>query len=374
MLVSWGHKRVCQFNIQGFLLPTPGVDYRSLPQIGTFSISSAMVIAQTISLKWLVLSNVAYLQLGPLDREKAAVRQKPQRKWIISSRIVPAKSSFDDQERWDHRPAWGLDIKLRPGNPLNRDPCVTQEIRADYKRLEKKQRAKTDAHSNRYVSVSAHGSRKRKVSTFYGDSLEGWLSRVKILTDQYYGGRTPDEDDLANDFSQVDSNWRFGSASETRKVDDMMKTINMSSENHCSINYSLSLDVIIIHSDMSPKECTKTKLRFTGEDSAMILVITFGAGARSHFCVKNIVGSLRDGSSTLGSIQRRLRYQSSSEAAMTVMFDDSLGSMSFICMPNEMNTCIAWADTVNSAAIYPRVCLARLSIKSTWTGRPSNRQ
>ena len=94
----------------------------------------------------------------------------------------------------------------------------------------------------------------------------------------------------------------------------------MSSVTHCNANYCLSLDVVIIHSGMSPKECAKTKLVFPEDDFA---VITLGAGAPSNACVKNTAGSLRDVSSTLESIQRCLLYQSPSEAVNKVILDDS---------------------------------------------------
>ena len=58
---------------------------------------------------------------------------------------------------------------------------MTEEVRADYKKLGEKYQAKIDAQSIGYAPVSAHDGRKRKVITFYGNSLEGMLSWVKIL-------------------------------------------------------------------------------------------------------------------------------------------------------------------------------------------------
>ena len=80
MLALWEHTRVGQFNIQGL---STSKNHHSLPQIGTFSIWPAIVITQFIPLKSPVLSNVAYVHLGPLDSGKAAVQWKTQETMII---------------------------------------------------------------------------------------------------------------------------------------------------------------------------------------------------------------------------------------------------------------------------------------------------
>lgn len=118
--------------------------------------------------------------------------------WSSSYRKLTGIPAANYQERWDQLEDWPKDVNLHPGDPLNRDPYVTEEERADYKRLEKEHQAKIDAQPKRYAPVSAHGNRKRKFSTFYGGSLEGLANRVNILADQYFGGRNPDEDDLTN--------------------------------------------------------------------------------------------------------------------------------------------------------------------------------
>ena len=96
-------------------------------------------------------------------------------------------------QRWNDLPDYPKDPALHPGDPLNRDPTVSQEVREEFQRLEHAHRASGGGKT--YFPKSATGGSqtsgsqsildKRKVSSLYGNSIKAMRSLVSTLGDQY---------------------------------------------------------------------------------------------------------------------------------------------------------------------------------------------
>ena len=101
-------------------------------------------------------------------------------------------------ERWDNLEDWQKDPTLHPGDPLNRDPSVTEEQHAEYLQL----RADAKAEGKRIVSSTgmemhaATGSvlGKRKTSALYGGTDKGLLSMVSSVGAEYLNSHAGTDD------------------------------------------------------------------------------------------------------------------------------------------------------------------------------------
>ena len=96
-------------------------------------------------------------------------------------------------QRWNDLPDYPKDPTLHPGDPLNLDPTVSQEVRNEFQRLEQAHRAsgggKTYLPNSRAGASQSSGSQnilgKRKVSSLYGGSVEAMRSQVLTIGGQY---------------------------------------------------------------------------------------------------------------------------------------------------------------------------------------------
>lgn len=96
-------------------------------------------------------------------------------------------------QRWNDLPDYPKDPTLHPGDPLNRDPTVSQEVRNEFQRLEQAHRASgggpTHLPSSQAGASQSLGSQnilgKRKFSSLYGGSVEAMRSQVFTIGDQY---------------------------------------------------------------------------------------------------------------------------------------------------------------------------------------------
>lgn len=92
----------------------------------------------------------------------------------------------DFAQRWNDLTDYPKDPTLHPGDPLNRDPLVSQEDRDDFLRLEQDHLAsgggQTYFPNSRTAASQSSGSQntlgKRKVSSLFGDSVEAMRSLV----------------------------------------------------------------------------------------------------------------------------------------------------------------------------------------------------
>lgn len=123
------------------------------------------------------------------------------------------------EERWDSLENWGKDATLHPGDPLNRDPAVTDEQLAEYLRLraEAKSKGKKATIESGPEAYEALGSAlgKRKRSGLYGGTIRGLVSMVSNLGAEYlnsYQGY----DDTADDGGLHNKIRRIQSGEETR--------------------------------------------------------------------------------------------------------------------------------------------------------------
>ena len=106
------------------------------------------------------------------------------------------------KERWNRLEDWAKDATLHPGDPLNRDPSVTDEQLADYLKLraEAKEKGKEAAAASGSGAYGATGSAlgKRKTSGLYGGTDRGLIGIVSKIGAEYlnsYKGH----DDTADD-------------------------------------------------------------------------------------------------------------------------------------------------------------------------------
>ena len=93
------------------------------------------------------------------------------------------------KERWDNLDDWEKDLTLHPGDPMNRDPSVTEEQLADYLQLRADAKAKREqiASSAGVGMDAATGSvlGKRKTSALYGGTDRGLLGIVSSIGAEY---------------------------------------------------------------------------------------------------------------------------------------------------------------------------------------------
>ena len=93
------------------------------------------------------------------------------------------------KKRWDNLKDWEKDLTLHPGDPMNRDPSVTEEQLADYLQLraDAKAKGKQIASSTGVGIDAATGSvlGKRKTSALYGGTDRGLLSMVSSIGAEY---------------------------------------------------------------------------------------------------------------------------------------------------------------------------------------------
>lgn len=104
------------------------------------------------------------------------------------------------EQRWHALPLWPADATLHPGDPYNKDPYVTDEQRADFKKIKKE--VKYDVHRGKEFKggVKAEASsKKRKFGSRYGGTIKGLASIVSNLAASYlhsYKGFDDASDDL----------------------------------------------------------------------------------------------------------------------------------------------------------------------------------
>ena len=106
------------------------------------------------------------------------------------------------KERWETLEDWEKDATLHPGDPMNRDPSVTEEQRAEYLQLRPeasskgKQTAAASGSADRGATGSVLG--KRKTSGLHGgtdNALKGMVSRIGAEYLQSYQGFEDSGDD-----------------------------------------------------------------------------------------------------------------------------------------------------------------------------------
>ncbi len=94
------------------------------------------------------------------------------------------------KERWENLEDWATDPTLHPGDPLNRDPGVTDEQLAEYLHLKSEAKSKgKQVSATRSGGVEGTGTvlGKRKTSWLYGGSDVALVSMVSNLAAEYLG-------------------------------------------------------------------------------------------------------------------------------------------------------------------------------------------
>ncbi|KAL8952777.1 MAG: hypothetical protein Q9222_001324 [Ikaeria aurantiellina] len=100
------------------------------------------------------------------------------------------------KQRWDRLSDWNPDVQLHPGDPMNRDPHVSDALREEYNRLEAQDKQQYgDANTLRPTEAFGSTLGKRKTSGLYGGSLPGLVATVKALGADY----------IASDFGNQDT-------------------------------------------------------------------------------------------------------------------------------------------------------------------------
>ena len=94
------------------------------------------------------------------------------------------------QQRWNTLDEYPADATLHPGDPFNRDPNVSQELREEYKqlwRVEKKRLQALPAVIMPSAPGEATGSvlGKRKMSGRYGGNVDSLIDTVKVIGADY---------------------------------------------------------------------------------------------------------------------------------------------------------------------------------------------
>ncbi|KAL8710042.1 MAG: hypothetical protein Q9220_005313 [cf. Caloplaca sp. 1 TL-2023] len=99
------------------------------------------------------------------------------------------------KERWDRLQDWGPDVQVHPGDPFNRDPHVSDEVRKEYERLDALDK-QTYGEANTYWPSDSFWSAlgKRKTSGLYGGSLPGLVATVKALGADYIASDLGNQD------------------------------------------------------------------------------------------------------------------------------------------------------------------------------------
>ncbi|KAL8965186.1 MAG: hypothetical protein Q9183_003985, partial [Haloplaca sp. 2 TL-2023] len=117
------------------------------------------------------------------------------------------------QDRWNTLVDYPADSTLHPGDPFNRDPTVSEEVREEYKQLwaAEKERLKAlpvvimpSAPTEPTGSVLG----KRKMSGRYGGDVDGLISTVKTIGASYlrsypYGEDTGNSGELHRNVSRI---------------------------------------------------------------------------------------------------------------------------------------------------------------------------
>ncbi|KAL9013486.1 MAG: hypothetical protein Q9173_001820 [Seirophora scorigena] len=108
------------------------------------------------------------------------------------------------KQRWETLENHEADLYLHPGDAYNRDPHVTSEQEADYKRLEAADKGKNVYRGKQGASSASGGSveassvlGKRKTSRMYGGSVQALINQVSYLGGQYLASY-PGDDEIAD--------------------------------------------------------------------------------------------------------------------------------------------------------------------------------
>lgn len=115
--------------------------------------------------------------------------------WEMCWRERTGMPLSDYAKRWHELPNWNEDMTLNLGDPQNRDLKVTKETREEYARLIDEAR-KGNAISSNKNAEEGKGSvlGKRKTSALFGGSVEGLISVVSKLGDEYLACHGPRDD------------------------------------------------------------------------------------------------------------------------------------------------------------------------------------
>lgn len=93
------------------------------------------------------------------------------------------------KERWENLEDWAKDATLHPGDPLNRNPAVTDEQLAEYLQLKAEAKGKAKQVTLASASGASEGTGsvlgKRKTSGLYGGTNAGLISMVSNLGAEY---------------------------------------------------------------------------------------------------------------------------------------------------------------------------------------------
>ena len=118
--------------------------------------------------------------------------------WAMCWRERTGFPLADYSERWNGLSDWEADRTLHPGDPLNRDPSVTEQQREEYLKLEAEAKGKkvwrTTPSGRLELVGSVLGKRQRQTSGLYGGTHEGLRSVVVRQAQEYLESYKGSED------------------------------------------------------------------------------------------------------------------------------------------------------------------------------------
>ncbi|KAI4157103.1 MAG: hypothetical protein L6R39_000766 [Caloplaca ligustica] len=163
--------------------------------------------------------------------------------WSMCWRARTGIPLAEYKKRWDGLQEWEADATLHPGDPFNRDPNVTADQEAEYKRLEELSKAQGGV-TRTLGPLEAQGtmSRKRKTSGLFGGTLGGLITAVKTLGADYLRSDPGNEDTADDGPLQAKIRWIIGNnKTDEEKVEWVWRSIQYRMEQQAAADRYLEL-------------------------------------------------------------------------------------------------------------------------------------